>query len=73
MIIIVVLSLLFTTVSNVAVAAAADDIVMPSTTGNFFYADVLSSGDPFDNSAFHRVQMLLGNDESKQFGQSSTC
>ena len=62
MIIIVILSLLFTSVYTGVVKGP-----LPSTTGKFFYADVLSSGEPFDNAAFHRINMLLGSDDPKQY------
>jgi hypothetical protein len=62
MLIIVVLTLIL----SIASSAAVKDVVLPSTTGAFFYADLLSS-DKFKNQnpAYHTVLMLLGNDDEK--------
>jgi hypothetical protein len=64
MLIIVLLTLLFST----EISAAASDVILPSHTGAFFYADVLSN-DQFknDNPAYHSVQMLLGFDDEESY------
>lgn len=65
MLILVLLTFLF---SNEISAAAASDIILPSHTGAFFYADVLSSDQLKNNNpAYHSVQMLLGGSEEESY------
>ena len=48
------------------ISFASSAIVMPATSGKFFYADLEQSTDAFNNGAFHRILMLLGEDDDEK-------